>query len=122
MRRLEEGIGVGGVWLEMGEEDMALKSQTEGVKKITKQSKIVRRGGRVSNILKTLEQGARQANKINKYFSTSGEGMVGEGRHPLALEKLCESGSKRRMCDMESETEYLEVSGRSASKRARGSK
>ena len=47
---------------------------------------------------------------------------MGEGRHPLALEKLGESGSKRRVRDMESENEYLEVSGRSASKRARGSK
>ena len=64
MRRLEEGVGVVGVWLEMGEEDMACESQTEGVKKMAKQSRIVRRGRRVSNILKTLEQGARQVNKI----------------------------------------------------------
>ena len=48
VRRLEEGVGVGGVWLETGEEDMACKSQTEGVKKMKKQSRIVRRGGRVS--------------------------------------------------------------------------
>ena len=106
--------------MEVGGEKLACKSRTEDGEKVRKQSRIVRRGGRVSNILKTLEQGARQANKINKYFSTSGEGIVGEGRHPLALEKLCESGSKWRMCDIENETEYVEVSGRSASKRARG--
>ena len=122
VRRLEEGVGVGGVGMEVGGEKLACKSRTEDGKEVRKQSRIVRRGGRVSNILKTLEQGARQANKINKYFSTSGEGMVGEGRHQLALVKLCESGSKRRVRDMESENEYLEVSGRSASKRARGSK
>ena len=108
--------------MEVGGEELACKSRTEDGKEVRKQSRIVRRGGRVSNILKTLEQGARQANKINKYFSTSGEGMVGEGRHQLALVKLCESGSKRRVRDLESENEYLEVSGRSASKRARGSK
>ena len=40
-----------------------------------KQSRIVRRGGRFSNMIKTLEQGAKQSNKIISYFTKSGEGM-----------------------------------------------
>jgi hypothetical protein len=72
VRRLEEDGGVGGVWMEVVGENLACKSRTEDVKEVRKQSRIVRRGGRVSNILKTLEQGARKANKINTYFSKSG--------------------------------------------------
>ena len=68
-------MGVGGVWLEVGEEDMEYKSWNEVVKDNVKQSRIVRRGGRFSNMIKTLEQGAKQSNKIISYFTKSGEGM-----------------------------------------------
>ena len=70
--------------MEKGEEDMACKFRNEGGQEMTGRSRIVRRSGRISNIVKTLEQGARQASKINSYFLKSGEKMVWEGGHPLA--------------------------------------
>ena len=92
--RAGEGVGVGGVCQGKGEEDMACNSQKKGVKEMTGRSRIVWRSGRISNIVKTLEQGARQANKINSYFLKSGEKMVWEGGHQLAKlkTKLCERG------------------------------
>ena len=50
--------------------------------------------------------------------------MVGEGGHPLAKSKsnLCDSGVKRRICEIESGNECAGVVGRSASKQVRGSK
>ena len=83
----------------------------------------MRRGGRVSNTVKTLEQGAKQANKLNSYFSKSGGGdrMVGERGHPLARTNLC-VGLKRglEVCDYENESENVSGGvGRSARKRAR---
>ena len=84
VRRLEGGggdeTGVGGVLLE-GEEDMECKSREEIVEKVRK-SRIVRRGGRVSNIIKTYS--------IMSYFPKYGEGM--ENGHHLAKLKLCGSG------------------------------
>ena len=43
---------------------MERKSWNEAVKDNVKQSMIVRRGGRVSNIIKTLIHVAKQSNKI----------------------------------------------------------
>ena len=82
----------------------------------------MRRGGRVSNTIKTLEQGAKQANKLNSYFSKSGGGdrMVGERGHPLARMNLC-VGVKRRLDVCESENDFGDV-GRSARKRERETK
>jgi hypothetical protein len=65
------------------------KSRKEGVQE---------GGGRVSNTIKTLEQGAKQKNNIFTYISKFGGG-VGMGRqrgHPLAAEKLC-VGVKREL-------------------------
>ena len=53
--------------------------------------RIMRRGGRVSNTVKTLEQGDKQRNKILTYFTKfgGGDGMGRERGHPSATEKLC---------------------------------
>jgi hypothetical protein len=85
-----------------------------------------KRGGRVSNTVKTLEEGAKQANKIFAYFSyfSNSSAKCKEGRengHPLSLslsgaEKLC-GGVKRNMCE-DNESENVGIVG-SASKRAR---
>ena len=68
MRRVEgrvgEGIGVGGECQERREEDMACKFRNEGGQEMTGRSRIVRRSGRISKLVKTLEQGARQENII----------------------------------------------------------
>ena len=45
-----------------GVEDIGCKPQKE-IMGIVTPSRIVRRGGRVSNIIKTLEEGAKQQNK-----------------------------------------------------------
>ena len=50
---------------------------------------VVWRGGRVSNTIQTLEQGDKQENKINAYFSKpSGDMMVWERGHPLAAKNF----------------------------------
>ena len=73
VRRLEGG---GGGEISMGEgkervEDGRCKTQKEIVGRIERatQSRIVRRGGRVSNIVKTLEEGSKQNNKILSYLT-----------------------------------------------------
>ena len=53
--RVGEGIGVGGECQERREEDMACKFRNEGGQEMTGRSRIVRRVGRISNIVKTLE-------------------------------------------------------------------
>ena len=65
-----EGVGGKGVWQEKEGERKICKSRNEGVKEGG--VKVVRRGGRVSNNIKTLEQGAKQRNKIITYFSRFG--------------------------------------------------
>ena len=82
----------------------------------------MRRGGRVSNLVKTLEQGAKQRNKINSYFSKFGDGCeIGRERgHSLAAAKLC-VGVKRRVQDYCEESENDSNVG-SAKKRPRVTK
>ena len=53
-------MGGEGVWQEKEGERKICKSRNEGVKEGG--VKVVRRGGRVSNNIKTLEQGAKQRN------------------------------------------------------------
>ena len=67
---------------------MKCKPRNEGVKE--RNIRVVRRGGRVSNTVKTLEQGAKQMNKINSYFSKfcGGHGIVGERGHPMARDNF----------------------------------
>ena len=79
----------------------------------------MRRGCRVSNIVRTLEQGAKQKNKVFSYISKFGRG-TGMGRergHTLAVQKLC-VGVKRELeyCVNESENDSVG----SAKKRSRG--
>ena len=58
-----------------------------------------KRGGRVSKLVKTLEQGQLQGNKILSYFSATKFDM--ERGHPLAFSTICESGQKRGLeCDI----------------------
>ena len=75
VRRLEEGGGGGGEISVKGRreggEDNVCKPQKEDVGIVTP-TRIVRRGGRISNIIKTMEEGAKQQNKITSYFSKSG--------------------------------------------------
>ena len=121
VKRLEGGeggiVGGKGGWKEKEGERMMCKSRKEGVKEGG--DRIVRRVGRVSKVAKTLEQGARQKNKISSYISKfgGGTGMEREGGHPLAVEILC-VGVKREFeyCVNESENECVG----SASKRSRG--
>ena len=63
-----------------------------------------RKGGRVSNLMKTFEQGDRQRNKIT-FYTLKNYG------HPSAGTKLCASGAVERLC----ESDIV----RSASKRAK---
>ena len=58
-----------------------------------------RRGGGVSNIVNTFEQGEKQRNKITSYILKTGVKKQGEDGHPSPLAKLCASGAKRRLCD-----------------------
>ena len=82
-----------------------------------------RRGGRVSNTIKTLEEGAKQINKIYSYFSNLNN-KCKEGRergHSFArAENLC-GGVKRRMDDSKYNYHESENDGMlgSAKKRAR---
>ena len=101
---------------EWGDEKVC-KPQKEYVGKVTP-SRIVRRGGRVSNIIQTLEAGAKQQKTIISYFSKPGVRM--DSGHPLAISKLCDSGTKRRNDDDESENVFDGVSMGSAHKRVRG--
>ena len=88
-----------------------------------------KRGGRVSNTVKTLEEGAKQTNKIFSYLLNS-SGKCKEGRengHQLSrAEKVC-GGVKRRLVDIigntydDNESENVGMLG-SASKRARVTK
>ena len=54
--------------------NLKCKSRNEGVKE--RNIRVVRRGGRVSNTVKTLEQGAKQMNTINSYFSKFGVSLL----------------------------------------------
>ena len=74
--------------------------------------RVRRRGERVSEIVKTLEEGAKQQNKIFSYLANK----VGNG-HPLARTKIANFGAKRRMEG--SEVEYNGVTGGSARKRTK---
>ena len=108
MKRLEGGegwiVGGKGGWKEKEGERMICKSRKEGVKEGG--GRIVRRGGRVSNTVRTLEQGAKQKNKIFSYISKfgGGTGMGRERGHPLAVENLC-VGVKRELEYFVSESE-----------------
>ena len=119
VRRLEGGGGQGGESIAKerseGGKDKECKLRKECVGVVTA-SRIVRRGGRVSNFIKTLEEGSKQQNKIVSYFSKPGGRM--DSGHPLAITKLCDSGTKRRKD--ESENVCDGVSMGSAHKRARG--
>ena len=83
---------------EEGGEDKICKPQKEDVRTVTP-SIIVRRGGRVSNIVKTLEAGAKRQNKVILYFLKPGVRL--DSGHPLATSKLCDSGTKRRNYESE---------------------
>jgi hypothetical protein len=73
-----------------------------------------RKAGRVSNILKTFEQGEKQRNKITFY-------ILKKDGHPSAGEKLRESGADVRLRGQcESSVSESDVMG-SASKRPRRS-
>ena len=108
LKRIEgsegEGVGGRGAWQEKERESMKCKSRNEGVKE--RNIRVVRRCGRVSNTVKTLEQGAKQMNKIISYFSKfgGGDGKTGESGHPLARKKLF-VGVKRGLDVYENESE-----------------
>ena len=71
------------------------KPQTEIVTGVEGRKR--KKGGRVSNLIKTLEQGQLQGNKINKYFSTN---IKMERGHPLSFSRICENVQKREFdCD-----------------------
>ena len=65
-------------------------------------------------MVKTLEEGSKQNNKIISYFSKSG-GKMDNGQ-PLARTKLCDSCTKRM--DIESENDCDGVNVGSLRKRA----
>ena len=74
---------------------MDSKSQTEIVTGMEGRKR--KKGGRVSKLVKTLEQGQLQGNKIMSYFSPN---IKIERGHPLRFSTLCESGQKRELeCD-----------------------
>ena len=94
IKRIEEreGEGIGGeeAWKEKEGERLEGKPWKEGVK--GGEGRVMRRGGRVSNSVKTLEQGAKQGNKRHSYFTKFGDGcgMGRERGHSLCGgEKTC---------------------------------
>ena len=95
---------------EVGEEKAG--KHTNELKCNATTSRIRKRGGRVSGIVRTLEEGAKQKNKIFSYFS-----KFAENGHPLAKTQSDNFGIKRRM--EESEVECAGVTGGSARKRTK---
>ena len=74
---------------------MDSKPQTENVTGVEGRKR--KKGGRVSNTIKTLEQGQLQGNKINTLFSTN---IKMDRGHPLSFSRICENGQKREFdCD-----------------------
>jgi hypothetical protein len=113
VRRLEEGgeggehvqdQGVVGGKRKHGEEDKECILLTEGGGGWEGGQRKKRKGGRVSNLMNTFEQGDRQRNKIT-FYTLKNYG------HPSAGTKLCASGAVERLC----ESDIV----RSASKRAK---
>ena len=89
VRRLEGGGAVGGKRKHWEEEDKECIPLTEGEGEGGREQRKRRKGGRVSKITKTFEQGEKQKNKITFYI------LKNDG-HPSARLKLCESGADER--------------------------